>query len=124
MEDDFFQSALTSIIDENYSNAIDYLTKILSKNENDYKALLYRGVALQKKGEYDNALTDYNKAEKLRGENQKDDFYYLRALAHFYNQDLELAKNDLNKMLQGEGISDEVKEKVITLMDKINMDSK
>ena len=36
---------------------------------------------------YDNSINDFNNAENLR-EDEKDEFYYLRAKAYFYNQHL------------------------------------
>ena len=113
--EDFTQSGLIALADGDYDTAIDLLTKSFSKNDKDYKALLFRGIAYCNKGNFENSINDFNKAEKLRTD-EKDDFYYLRGKAYFYNQQLYEAQKDLDKAKNIEGISEESKNKVEKLL--------
>ena len=120
MEDEFLQSGLTAIMDENYNTAIDYFSKIISKNEKHYKALLFRGVANVKKGDYDSALADLNKAEEIREKDTNDDLFYFKGVALFYSQELEKAKEQLEKALTMKTNDEHKKEIINKYLDKIN----
>lgn len=120
MEEEFLQSGLTAIMDENYNTAIDYFTKIISKNDKNYKALLYRGVANVKKGDYENALSDLNKAEEIRVKDSDDDLFYFKGVALFYSQELEKAKEQFEKALTMKTNDDSKKEIINKYLDKIN----
>jgi tetratricopeptide (TPR) repeat protein len=113
--EDFTQSGLISIADGDYDTAIDFLNKSISKNDKDYKALLYRGIAYCNKGNFSSSINDFNNAEKLRND-EKDDFYYLRGKAYFYNQQLFEAQKDLEKAKSIEGIDEESKNKIEKLL--------
>ena len=120
MEDEFLQSGFTAIMDENYNTAIDYFSKIISKNEKHYKALLFRGVANVKKGDYDSALADLSKAEEIREKDTNDDLFYFKGVALFYSQELEKAKEQLEKALTMKTNDEHKKEIINKYLDKIN----
>ena len=113
--EDFTQSGLIAIVNGDYDTAIDLLSKSISKDDKDYKSLLYRGIAYCNKGMYDNSINDFNNAENFR-KDEKDEFYYLRAKAYFYNQQLLEAQKDLEKAKSIEGISEETKKKIENLL--------
>lgn len=113
--EDFTQSGLIAIANGDYDTAIDLLSKSISKDDKDYKSLLYRGIAYCNKGMYDNSINDFNNAENFR-KDEKDEFYYLRAKAYFYNQQLLEAQKDLEKAKSIEGINEETKKKIENLL--------
>ena len=113
--EDFTQSGLIAIANGDYDTAIDLLSKSISKDDKDYKSLLYRWIEYYNKGMYDNSINDFNNAENLR-EDEKDEFYYLRAKAYFYNQQLLEAQKDLEKAKNIEGMSEETKKKIENLL--------
>ena len=86
--EDFTQSGLIAIADGDYDTAIDLLSKAINKDEKSYKANLLRAVAYSNKGDYPKAIVDFNNAEKLRNENENDEFYYFRGKTYFYNQQI------------------------------------
>ena len=114
--EDFTQSGLIAIADGDYDTAIDLLSKAINKDEKSYKANLLRAVAKSNKGDYPNAIDDFNNAEKLRKEDENDEFYYLRGKTYFYNQQLFEAQKDLEKAKSIEGIDEESKNKIEKLL--------
>lgn len=115
--EDFIQSGLIAIADGDYDTAIDLLNKAISKDDKNYKAILLRAVAKSNKGDYPNAINDFNNAEKLRKEDENDEFYYLRGKTYFYNQQLFEAQKDLEKEKNINGINDESKKKIEKLLE-------
>ena len=113
--EDFIQSGLIAIADGDYDTAIDLLNKAISKDDKNYKAILLRAVAKSNKGDYPNAINDFNNAEKLRKEDENDEFYYLRGKTYFYN--LFEAQKDLEKAKNINGINDESKKKIEKLLE-------
>jgi tetratricopeptide (TPR) repeat protein len=115
--EDFTQSGLIAIADGDYDTAIDLLNKAINKDEKSYKANLLRGIAYSNKGDYPKAIVDFNNAEKLRNENENDEFYYFRGKTYFYNQQIFEAKKDLEKAKNINGISEEGKNKINKLLE-------
>ena len=115
--EDFTQSGLIAIADGDYDTAIDLLNKAISKDDKNYKAILLRAVAKSNKGDYPNAINDFNNAEKLRKNDENDEFYYLRGKTYFYNQQIFEARKDLEKAKSINGISEEGKNKIEKLLE-------
>jgi tetratricopeptide (TPR) repeat protein len=115
--EDFTQSGLIAIADGDYDTAIDLLNKAINKDEKSYKANLLRGIAYSNKGDYPKAIVDFNNAEKLRNENENDEFYYFRGKTYFYNQQIFEAKKDLEKAKSINGISEEGKNKINKILE-------
>ena len=115
--EDFTQSGLIAIADGDYDTAIDLLSKAINKDEKSYKANLLRAVAYSNKGDYPKAIVDFNNAEKLRNENENDEFYYFRGKTYFYNQQIFEARKDLEKAKTINGLSEEGKNKIDKLLE-------
>ena len=118
--EDFTQSGLIAIADGDYDTAIDLLNKAINKDEKSYKANLLRGIAYSNKGDYPKAIVDFNNAEKLRKNDENDEFYYLRGKTYFYNQNFNNAKIDFEKALTINSINEENKENINKLLKIIN----
>ena len=120
MEEDFLQSAIISLAQGNNLSAIEQLSKIISKNDKDYEAYLYRSIAYCNKGDYTNSLADLEAAEKLRKEDEDDEFYYFKGKTFFYNQELDKAKENFAKGLNKKTLTEEMKQKIEKYLEKLN----
>lgn len=118
MEEDLINYGLTNLMEENYPIAIEYFSKSLGKNSDNYDAYLYRGCTYYKLGDYASSISDFNQAEQLKQNNF--DICYNRAKAHFYNQDNTSALCDLNKARNCENLSQEQIEKLNTLSNRFS----
>ena len=120
MEEDFIQNGLIAYIEGDIDQSIDQFTKALNKNDKSYKALLCRGKSYINKGEIENALNDFNKAEELRTEQHfGDDLFYLKGKALFEDENLEESKKCLEKAINENGVTEESKEKINKLLQRI-----
>lgn len=80
-----------------YNESLNEYTLSIEKNEGKPEAYLYKGAILLEKREYESALYNFNKAEKL-GVN-KWFLYYWRTDIYSYQKEFKLVVKDLNKAL-------------------------
>ncbi|MCQ2820778.1 MAG: hypothetical protein MJ252_26260 [archaeon] len=119
-KEDLIQNSLINIVEGNYHMAIDQLTKIIEKDDKNYKAIFYRGIGHLNRGGYESALKDFTEAEKLRPAEEEDEFYYLKGKANYLLENLEEAKADLTKALGLKGLNENAKTKINKLLERIN----
>lgn len=93
MEEDFVAVGLLNYIDQNYKTALENFNKAVNINADNSEAVLFRGIALLKLGNYDKAINDFNKSESL---NSKSGFElnYNRGLAYLFNSEIAFAKSN------------------------------
>lgn len=94
MQDEHISSGLISFIDGNYKTALESFNKGLEKESNT-EALVYRGISYLKLGSYDQAISDFNEAEKTADDQFKFEIPFNRGLAYLYNSEISFAKKDL-----------------------------
>lgn len=83
------------IAKEDYVAAAMLMSQMETKGESAYQLFMTRGIALNNNGQYEDALKDFNKAERFP---ERDvDLYYNRGLCYFNKADYRRAKYDFEK---------------------------
>jgi tetratricopeptide (TPR) repeat protein len=83
------------IAKEDYVAAAMLMSQMETKGESAYRMYITRAIALNNNGQYDDALKDFNKAEKFPERNV--DLYYNRGLCYFNKEDYRNAKYDFER---------------------------
>ncbi len=117
MSDELVHSGLISYMDENYLTAVDQFSKSLERDPNNFKALIYKACALIKLGEYPAALLCLNNADNLNPNCY--DVLYNRARAYLLLGDLKSSQTDLVSLGNIKGLSDEQKENISHISNKL-----
>ena len=100
MQQEYLSAGLMNMIDFSYKSALENFNKACDK-EPSYESLLYRAICHLKLGNYENSISDFNKAENTESSNKnKFSLYYNRGLALLYNSEIVFAKKDLQLALQ------------------------
>ena len=86
---DFLNAGLFNYLEHNYSQALE----MFKKADESAEINLYTGICQVKIGQYDKAIISLNKAENSGEKNFE--VYYNRALAYFYNEENNYAKEDV-----------------------------
>jgi len=68
-----------SYLNNNFTEAIEDYTKVISKCKNDYEAYTWRGYCFNELGKYNEAILDFDKAINIK--KKYSDAYYYRAIA-------------------------------------------
>jgi tetratricopeptide (TPR) repeat protein len=82
---------------KNRTDSIEYYTKKINQNPNDYVSLVERGISYNLKDDYENSLKDLNAALELDCNN--NEALYYRAIALSGLDKIKEAIDDLNKLI-------------------------
>ncbi|WP_423128807.1 tetratricopeptide repeat protein [Gaoshiqia sp. Z1-71] len=82
---------------ENRTDSIEYYTKKINQNPNDYVSLVERGISYNLKDDFENSLKDLNAALELDSNNS--DALYYRAIALSRLDKVKEAIEDLNRLI-------------------------
>ncbi|HYG50976.1 MAG TPA: tetratricopeptide repeat protein, partial [Flavobacteriales bacterium] len=83
------------IAKDDYAAAAMLMSQMETKGESTYQLYITRGIALNNNGQYDDALKDFNKAERFP--ERSVDLYFNRGLCYFNKTDYRNAKYDFEK---------------------------
>jgi tetratricopeptide (TPR) repeat protein len=118
MEEELLHASACAFIEENYKTCLDQLAKCIEKNNKCAQAFQMRGCVQLKLGEFASAISDFNKAEFFLG-NHNFSILYNRIKAFICLQDVRSAKDELKKAEQLQGLSNEEKQALKVLSQKI-----
>lgn len=96
--EEYLQQARSEMQAKNWNKAIETLNVVVTNDANNFEAFNMRGVAYQEKGQYKNALLDFDRAIELNPKFYKA--YYNRALTNTLTKNLETAKEDYDKAIE------------------------